>query len=152
MLTSGRRCVIESGPSSTIEIRFAEIEKFEQQFPKIFRTIGFDFETNSVAAAGPSQFLLDAAQQIFGFFLVDIEIAVARDAEGVHAVENQARKKIADVMFDQRSEVDVIPRFVFALAARHQNEPRQDARNLDDGMQQFAAALCLARAQTNCDS
>ena len=36
-------------------------------------------------------------------------------------------------------EIDVIPRFVLALVARHQNQAREHARHLDDGVQQFAA-------------
>ena len=45
-------------------------------------------------------------------------------------------------------EINVIPRLVFAFAARHQDEARQDARHLHDGVQQFAAALRL-RARTS---
>ena len=48
-------------------------------------------------------------------------------------------------MFDQRREINVIPRFVLALAARHQDQTRQDARHLHDGVKQFAT-LFGARA------
>ena len=95
-----------------VEIGFGEIEKLEEQAREIFRAIRFHFQAHGVAAAGPPQFLLDAAQEVFGFFVVDVEIAVARDAKGVHAVEDQAGEKIGDVLFDQRREIDVIPRLV----------------------------------------
>ena len=98
-----------------VEIGLRQIEKLEQQFAKILWTIRFHFQTDGIAAAGTPQLLLDAAEQIFRFFLIDIEIAVARHAKGVHAIQNQTGKKIADVMFDQRREINVFPRFVFAL-------------------------------------
>ena len=139
-------------PVESVEIGLAQIEKLEEQFAKILRAIRFHFEPHGVAAARTPQFLLDAAQKIFGFFLVDVEIAVARDAKGVHAIENQTGKKIGDVMFDERSEINVIPRFVFALAARHEDQARQDARHLHDGMQRFAASLGRAPARAGCGS
>ena len=109
------------GTVDLVEIHFAEIEKLEQQLAEIFRAIGFYFEPDGIAAAGTPQFLLDAAEKIVGFFLVDVEIAVARDAESVRAIEKQAGEKIGDVMFDEGREVDVIPRLVLVLAARHQD-------------------------------
>ncbi len=108
-----------------VKIGFAQIEKLEKQFAKILRAICFHFQTDRVAAARTPQFLLDAAQKIFRFFFVDIEIAVPRDAKSVHAIENQAGKRSRDVMFDERREINVIPRFVFAFAARHEDQSRQ---------------------------
>jgi hypothetical protein len=44
-------------------------------------------------------------------------------------------------MLDERREIDVVPGFVFSLAARHQNQAGQNARDLDDGMEELATAF-----------
>ena len=135
------RCVIESGPFELVEVGLLQIEKVEEQIAEIRRTIRFHFQANGVAAAGTPQFLLDRAQEVLRFFLVDVEIAVAGDAKGVDAVENQAGEKLGDVMFDERGEVNVIPGLVIALAARHQNQPRYHSRHLHNGEQRFATLM-----------
>ena len=135
-------------PVQPVKIGLAQIEELQQQLAKIFRAIGLHFQTNGVAAAGTPQFMFDAAQKIFGFFLVDVEIAVPGHAKSVHAIENQPGKQLGDVMFDEGGEINVIPRFVLAFAAGHQDQARQHARHLDDGVKQLAAALGL-RARTS---
>ncbi len=102
-----------------VEVGLLQIEKSEEQVAEIWWTIRFHFQPNGIAATGTPQFLLNRAQQVFRFFFVDVEIAVAGNAKGVHAIEDEAGKKIGDVMFDERGEVNVIPRLVFAFAARH---------------------------------
>ncbi len=130
-----------NGTVQPVQVHFTELEKLEEQLAEIFRTIGPYFETDRIAPARTPQFLLDAAQEVIGFLLVNIEIAVPGDAERVRAIEEQAGEKVGDVMFDERREIDVIPRFVFALAARQQNQARQDARDLDNGMEGLAATF-----------
>src|SRR5205823_7676829 len=73
-----------------VEVGLLQIEKSEEQIAEIRWTIRFHLEANGIAAAGTPQFLLNRAQQVFRFFFVDVEIAVAGDAEGVHTVEDQA--------------------------------------------------------------
>src|SRR5450755_155837 len=46
-------------------------------------------------------------------------------------------------MLDERREINVIPRLIFTFAARHGDEPRNNARHLHDGVKRFAAALRL---------
>ena len=69
-------------------IGFGQVEKVEKQLEKIFRTISFHFQPYRIAAAGASQLLFDCSQKIFRFFIVDVEVAVARDPKRVHAVQN----------------------------------------------------------------
>ena len=98
-----------------VEVGLLQIEKGEEQVAEICRTIRFHFQSNGIAAAGTPQFLLNRAQQILRFFFVDVEIAIAGNAKGVDAVENEAGEKLGDVMFDERGEVNVIPGLVMAL-------------------------------------
>ncbi len=121
-----------------VKIGLGQIEKFEEQLAKIARAIGFHFQAHGIAPAGAPQFLLDAAEQIIRLFFVDVEVAVPGDAKGVHAIEDQTREEIGDVVLDEGGEVDVIPRLVFLAPARHEDEAGQDARHLHDGVEQFA--------------
>src|ERR1700730_7958220 len=102
-----------------VNVVLAQIEKLEEQFAKLSRAIRLYFQPHGVTATRPPQFLLDGAQQILCLLLVDVEIAVARDAKGMHAIEDQTWKKLADVLFNERSQINIIPRFVFAFSARH---------------------------------
>src|SRR5213075_1003613 len=70
-----------------VQIHFSEIEKLEKQFAEILRTIRRHFETDRVATAGTPQFLLDAAQEIIGFFLINVEIAIPGDPKSMRAIE-----------------------------------------------------------------
>src|SRR5688500_14793669 len=88
-----------------VQIHFAQVEKLEEQFAEILRTIGSHSEPERVAAAGSPQFLLDAAEQVVGFFFIDVKIAVPRHAKGMRAIENQAGKKVGDMMLDQGREI-----------------------------------------------
>src|SRR5215471_8277886 len=71
-----------------VRVRFRQIEKLEKQLEKILRTISFHFQPHGVATAGASQFLFDGSQKVLRFLIVNIEIAIAGDAKGVHAVQD----------------------------------------------------------------
>ena len=62
----------------------------------------------------------------------------------MRAIENQTGKQLADVLLDERCEVNVFPRLVRAAAARQKDEPRHDSRHLHDRVQWVAppARLC----------
>src|SRR6266568_1366899 len=96
-------------PVQFVGICLGQIEKPQEQLEKIFRTIGFDFEADSITPTGAPQLLLDGAQKVLRFLIVDVEIAVACDAKSVRAIENQTGKQFANVLFDKRGEIDVIP-------------------------------------------
>src|SRR2546423_14376556 len=95
-----------------VKIGLLQIEKSQEQIAEIRWAIRFHFEPNGIAATGTPQFLLNRAQQVFRLFLINVKIAVAGDAESMHAVEDEAGKKFSDVMFNERGEVNVIPGLV----------------------------------------
>src|ERR1043165_8311907 len=102
-------------PVQLVGVRVRQIEKPQEQLEKIFWTIGFDFEADGIALTGPPQLLLDGAQKVLRFFVVDVEIAVASDAKSVHAIKNQTGKQFADVLFYKRRQINVLPRFSHAF-------------------------------------
>ena len=84
-----------------VGVRFGQVEKVEKQLQEIFRTIGFHFQPDGIAAAGASQLLLNGSQKVLRFLIVNVEIAVPGDAESVRAIQNQAGKQFADVFFNE---------------------------------------------------
>src|SRR2546430_17390683 len=102
-----------------VEVCLLQIEKGEEQIAEVAWTIRFYFEPDGITTTGTPQFLFDCAKQIFRFFFVDVEIAVAGDAEGAHTVEDEAGEKFADVMFDEPRQVDGIPGLISAFETRH---------------------------------
>src|SRR5438477_2188326 len=104
-----------------VEISLAQIEEFQEQLAKLFRAIVFHLEQDSIASARSAQFIFDAAEKVLSLLLIYIEIAISGNAEGMNSIEDQSREKIADVLFDEGSEINVIPRFVFDFTPRHQN-------------------------------
>src|SRR5215467_4600042 len=75
-------------PIKLVNVRFRQIEKLEKQLEKIFRTIGLYFQPHGIAPTGASQLLLDCAQEVLRFLVINVEIAVASDAKRVHAVQD----------------------------------------------------------------
>src|SRR4029453_13545265 len=57
-----------------VSVCFREIKKLKKKMEKIFRTIGFYFQSHGVATAGPSQFLLDRSQEVLRFLIVHLGI------------------------------------------------------------------------------
>src|SRR5690349_10937853 len=64
-----------------------ELERLAQARQRPRQDLAADLEAHGVAAVAPAQLLLDGLEQILGFFLVDLEVPVARHAEGVGAAQ-----------------------------------------------------------------
>ena len=74
-----------------VDVVLGQLENIEQHAPHVRRAAVLDLEPDGVAARALAQLVLDGAQQIFRFFLVDVEIAVARDAEAVDLLDLRGR-------------------------------------------------------------
>jgi hypothetical protein len=66
-----------------------------------------DLKADGVAAAALVELFLDRLQQVLDFFLVDVEVAVARDAEGVGAHDLVAREEAPGEELDHVAQEDV---------------------------------------------
>src|SRR5262249_35919794 len=53
----------------------------------------------------------------------------------------------ADVLFNERRQVDVLPRLVRTSATRHEDKPRYDSRDLNNGVQRLATTARLRAHQ-----
>ena len=65
-----------------------------------------DFQAHGGAAAQVAQLVLDALEEIFGLLLVDVEVAVAGDAEGEGAVDTVAGEELVGAELDDFAEED----------------------------------------------
>ncbi len=113
-----------------VEIFAFEFEDFEEAVGDADRAIGLDFQADRVAAVAVAQFGFDAAEEVFGFFLVDVEVAVAGDAELVSSAEFHAMEECTDVMLDDVADPD---KFGGVPGARDGDDAGEDAGDLDDG-------------------
>ena len=68
-----------------VKIAMGQVEDLQKPVGDGIRAILLDFETDGSSTIHMAQLLLDGMEQILRLLLVDIEIAVARDAEQVGA-------------------------------------------------------------------
>jgi hypothetical protein len=125
-------------PIEFVKVCFRQLKKFQEEIGEVVRAIRFHFQPHGVAPARTPQLLLDAAQEVVRFLLVNVKVAVPRHAKSVHTVKQEAGKKIGHVLFDEGSEVNVIPTVVALLSARQMDQARDGARHLHDGVHRFA--------------
>ena len=112
-----------------VDILLLEVEDFEEPLLHMRGAVFFHFEAHGGAALHLAQFLLDGVEQVARLLLVDIEVAVARDAEEVSALDLHPAEKRLHMLLDDVSEEDIV---VAAGLRGKRHEPRQDARGLDD--------------------
>ena len=115
-----------------VEVVLREVELREQEVGHRRRAVVGDFEADRVAEVPLRQFALDRRAQVLHFFLVDEEVAVARDAELVAAEHVHPGEQFADELVQDRGEEDEGIGAVAQLA-RQQDHARQHARRLHDG-------------------
>ncbi len=128
-----------------VDIVFAQLENLAQDILHVAWAAVLDFQAHRIAAGPLAQFVLDGAQQIFRLFLVDIEVAVARNAEAINLLHFQPGKEVVDMVLNQILDEDVVPFIAFRMRNAHQS--RQDARNGHDRVQRFRRALRPFQAQ-----
>ena len=125
-----------------VQVNLREPEGFQQKTLGFRRGVRLHLEPHGVAAVEAAQFFLDRVKKIFGFLLIDVEVGVARHAEGVRLTHLQPDEEPAQVVLDevlQREIVQPRPQTLRGVV-RDEQQPRQHARNLDDGREGFAFA------------
>src|SRR5438874_10664875 len=64
-----------------INVERIEVQGSRQELLDLGQRIGFDLQSNGGAAAALPHLLLNCLEQVFNFIVVNLEIAVARDAK-----------------------------------------------------------------------
>jgi len=85
-------------------------EVLAQNFEKIGVHAVFDLKAHGGTAAEVAELVFDFLQQIFGFLLVDVEIAVSGDAESMGGVEPVAGEELTGAEFDDFAEKNGVAR------------------------------------------
>ena len=85
-----------------------------------------DLEPDRRAEPAAQQLLLERGEEVLRVVLLDLEVLVAGDPEGVHLEDLHAREQPLEVLAD-----DVLERDEPLVAERH--EPVEDRRHLDPG-------------------
>ena len=111
-----------------VDVVFRDGEILAEQFEKIGVHAVFDFKAHGGSAAEIAEFVFDFLQQIFGFLFVDVEIAVAGDAESMGGVEPVAGEELAGANFDDLAEENGMARAA-GLGRGNLHEAGQDARH-----------------------
>jgi len=107
-----------------------ELEMLAEEMKDRLGRIGLDFETHGRAAPKVAQLLLDLLEQVFRLFVVDVEIAVPGNSEGMGADDAVTGKKVPGAQFDDFAEEDESLRAAFVRRDLH--EPGQNARHGQD--------------------
>jgi len=120
------------GSRDTINVFVRELEMTEEVGFDFDRAILCEFETNGSSSISLLEFFLDRQEQVVGFFLVDIELAVSGDSGGPGTVDFHAWENLGDEVADQFGKKDELP-WVGAISGKR-NEAGNSAGNLDKGV------------------
>ena len=99
------------------------------------------FQAHRVAVAARGELALDGAQQVVDFFLLDEQVAVARDPELIAAAHVHAGEQLRDEGLDDGAEEHEV---AAAELVRQPDQARQGARRLHHGEAAVAAESVLA--------
>jgi hypothetical protein len=111
-----------------------ELEVSAEKSEEVFVDAVLDLEADGGAAAEIAELFLDFFEEVFGFLLVDVEVAVACDAKGVRAVDPVSGKQRHGEALDDFAEENVA---VGAVGVGIElDDAREDSRDGkdDDGL------------------
>ncbi len=115
-----------------------EVEVDAEELEHALVGAGFDFEPDDVALAAVVQLFADGLEQRAGLFFLQVEIAVASDAEGCAADDGVAGEEALGVGFDeflQGEDADI------AVGCGQQDPALERAGDVDDAEHRDVATL-----------
>ena len=130
-----------TGPGYLVEIDFVQRELTHEEGVEIRRAIARDFEAHGGAISAMRELAFERAAQVVDFFVVDEQVAVARDAELIAAEHFHAGEELRDeLLHDAGEQHEALAAVVFG----QRDDARQRARRLHDGESGVAAERILA--------
>ncbi len=105
----------------------ADLELGGQQLDDVVVHVGFDLEAQGLAEAASSELHFDGDEEVVGLVLLEGQVGVAGDPEGVVVPDRHAGEERVEVGGD-----DLLERHE-ALAVGHDDEAGQRGRDLDPG-------------------
>jgi hypothetical protein len=119
------------GAAETEDVFAGELKVSAEGFENIVLDGVLDFEADGGVAAEVAELFLDFLEDVVGFLVVDVEVAVAGDAEGAGVAEAVAGEEGGGAKFYDVTEEDVALRPGVGGAEAH--ESREDAGHGKDG-------------------
>ena len=107
-----------------------EVEDLQQAVGHRVGTVVLNLEAHGCTAINMAQLFLDGVKEILCLLLVDVEIAVASDAEEMGPEHLDSVEKGSHVMIDDAAEEDKVVALLLRLLGEG-NHARQDPRHLD---------------------
>ncbi len=95
-------------PIDPVHIALVQIEVVHQVVADLLRSGVVHLEAHRCTAPPVVQLLLDCAQEVAGVILVDVELAVARQAEMPVAQNLCSGKKVREVMANQVAQKNIV--------------------------------------------
>ena len=133
-----------TGPGIWYRSTVAQRELPQQEARHVFRAIARGLQAHGRAVAAMRELAFERAPQVVDFFLVDEQVAVARDAELIAAEHFDAREQLVhERVHDGREQHE---RAGGAARGWRGHDARQRARRLHDGELAVAAERILAAA------
>ena len=128
-------------PPNLVEIVAGETELSEQKIENLLGAVMRRFQSHRVAEAARGEFAFDGAQQIIDFFLLDEQVAVARDPELITAAHVHPGEQLGDEGLDDGAQEHEV---AAAELVGQPDEARQGTRRLHHGETAVAAESVLA--------
>ena len=119
-----------TGPGHLVQIVGGEPELPQQVGENLVRTVVRGFQAHGVAEAARGQLALDRAQQVVDFFLLDEQVAVARDPELIAAAHVHAGEQLRHEGLDDGAQENEVAAAEFVGQS---DQARQGARRLHHG-------------------
>ena len=130
-----------SGPVAAVDVVLVEVELALQQLADLVGDVGADLEAHGPAEPAAAQLDLDRGEQVVGLLLLEGEVGVAGDPEGVGGLDLHAREQLVEVGGDHLLEGHE------ALAVGHHHEPGQQVGHLHPGEAALAGDRVAERAR-----
>ena len=140
-VVDGREAVEVDRPGHRIAVLRAEREMLQQEVDHCRRAVRRGLEPHRRAVAALREFALERAAQVVDFFVVDVQVAVARQAELIAAQHLHPAEQPGDEGFDdgrQRHQP------LAAVGGGQRHDARQRARRLHHGHVAIAPEGVLA--------
>jgi hypothetical protein len=120
-----REPVQVDGSVDEVHVLFVQPEMIQQELLQVLRTLIPDLDTHGRAVATGLELAFQRVDEVADFFVVHVQIAVARDAELITAVDLDTDEKLIDERVDDRRQEDeIISLAVVGQFLRYLNQAR----------------------------
>ncbi len=119
----------------TVNVGRVEVQRGHKELLDFGRRVGLDLQPHRRPTPSLAHLFLDGLEQVLDFVVVDLEVAVARDAKDGGVLDLHAGEQLRQVHADDRLQRREHVPGRRASLGRQRHETRQDTGHLHDGEQ-----------------